>query len=73
MRRLTKILCAGPNYESIRTLSDSFISPRTPLVQSINEYTAHLGKLNWSVFAFMCGSRGGVGGPNLLENYNVGD
>ena len=41
--------------------------PRTPLGQSINEYTAHLGKLNWSVFAFMCGSRGGVGGPNLLK------
>ena len=40
--------------------------PRTPLGQSINEYTAHLGKLNWSVFAFMCGSRGGEGGPNLL-------
>ena len=42
--------------------------PRTPLGQSINEYTAHLGKLYRSVFAFMRGSRGGVGGPDLLEN-----
>ena len=33
--------------------------PRTPLGKSINEYTAHLGKLNRSVFAFMSGSRGG--------------
>ena len=30
MRRLTKISCAVPNYESIRTLSDSFISTSDP-------------------------------------------
>ena len=30
MRRLTKISCAGPNYESIRTLSYSFISTSEP-------------------------------------------
>ena len=45
MRRLTNISCAGPNYESFRTVS---YQPRTPLGQSVNEYTAHLGKLNWS-------------------------
>ena len=45
--------------------------PRTPLGQSINKYTAHLGKLNRSVFAHMRRSRGGIGGPNLLENHNV--
>ena len=28
--RLTKITCAGPNYESIRTLSYSFISTLDP-------------------------------------------
>ena len=55
--------CAGPNYESIRTLSYSFISTLDPLGQSINKYTALLGKLNRSVFAFMRGSRGDVGGP----------
>ena len=38
--------------------------PWTPLGQSINKYTAHLGKLNRSVLAFMRGSRGGRGsGP----------
>ena len=26
-----------------------------------------------SVFAFMRGSRGGIGGPELLENHNVED
>ena len=30
MIRLTKISCAGPNYESIRTLSNSFISTLDP-------------------------------------------
>ena len=30
MRRLTKISCAGPNYESIRTLSYSLISTSDP-------------------------------------------
>ena len=30
MIRLTKISCAGPNYESIRTLSNSFISKLHP-------------------------------------------
>ena len=29
--RLTKISCAGPNYKSIRTLSNSFISTFGPL------------------------------------------
>ena len=69
MIRLTKISCAGPNYESIRILSYSFISTLDPLGQSINKYTALLGKLNRSVLAFMRGSRGDVGGPDLLENH----
>ena len=64
-----KNLCAGPNYESIRTLSYSFISTLDPLGQSINKYTALLGKLDRSVLAFMRGSRGDVGGPDLLENH----
>ena len=30
MSRLTKLSCAGPNYESMRTLSDSFITTSDP-------------------------------------------
>ena len=72
--RLTKISCDGPNYESIRTLSYSFISTLDPLGQSINKYTALLGKLNRSVVAFMRGSRGDVGGPiSWRITYNVED
>ena len=71
MRRLTKISCAGPNYELFSHFPIVSNQPRTPLGQSINEYTAHLGELYRSVFAFMCGSRGGVGGPNLLENLKM--
>ena len=35
--------------------------PWNPLGESINKYTAHWGKLNRSVLAFMRGSRGGRG------------
>ena len=62
MIRLTKILCAGPNYESIRTPPTVSYQSCTPLGQSINKYTAHLGKLNRSVLSFHAriqrGSRG---------------
>ena len=62
MRILTKISCAGPNYESIRTLSYSFISTSDPTWPEHQRIYSSL-----RVFAFMRESRGGIGGPDLLE------
>ena len=66
MIRLTKISWSGPNWQIMSLFAHFPIvsyQPWTPLGQSINKYTAHLGKLNRSVFAFMRGSRGGSGPP----------
>ena len=59
MRRLTKISCAGPNHESNRTLSYSFISTSDPTGSEHQRIYSSL-----RVFAFTHGSRGGRGsGP----------
>ena len=66
-----KNLVCWPKYESIRTLSYSFISTSDPTWPEHRRIYSSL-----RVFAFMRGFRGGgveIGGPNLLENHNVED
>ena len=55
-------------YEPISTLSYSFISTSYPTGSEHQRIYSSL-----RVFAFMHGSRGGIGGPDLLENHNVED
>ena len=73
MRRLTKISCAGPNYESIRTFSDSFISTSDLTGSEHQRIYSSLRKTELVSLCFHVRIQMGIGGPNLLENYNVGD
>ena len=74
MRRLTKISCAGPNYESIRTLSDSFITTSDP---TGSEHQRIYGSLRETEQVSLCfhvriqrGSRGS-GPPGKLQCWGL--
>ena len=66
---LTKISCAGPNYESIRTLSYSFISTLDPTGSEHQQIYSSLRETEQVILSFHVRIQRGVGGLDRLENH----
>ena len=69
MIRLTKISSAGPNYESIRTLSYCFISTLVPTGLEHQQIYSSLWETEQVSLSSHARIQRGAGGPDRLENH----